>query len=301
MPNFSGPLSASPDSLTITRRYFGFAIEMPAPRRGRSSQDTAIVFATETQSLQQVAYNQCVPARAATSPPKSPLARSMPSPSAKRTNPVTLIGATDLCLSLFDRLRHAFLVVEDEALIEQANFLVEGLQAPNSTIFSITLAGLPCALDLSVSTAFSRSMAADRVRTDRSPADWPRRHASPPCARRLSARRPCRPIRARRSRRSGRGRRSPNYARSSRPRLCRPKARRRGASVMFSPTLAIVSAIASAMVMLPALAARILSTFGPASSADIGDHLHQALKQIVARDKVGLRIDFDQTTPLLAP
>src|SRR6516162_8975455 len=31
MPNFSGPLSASPDNLTITRRYFGFAIEMSRP------------------------------------------------------------------------------------------------------------------------------------------------------------------------------------------------------------------------------------------------------------------------------
>jgi hypothetical protein len=37
MPNFSGPLSASPDNLTMTRRYFGFVIvafvmECRAPR-----------------------------------------------------------------------------------------------------------------------------------------------------------------------------------------------------------------------------------------------------------------------------
>ena len=29
----------------------------------------------------------------------------------------------------------------------------------------------------------------------------------------------------------------------------------------------------------------------------IGDHLHQALEQIVARDEIGLRIDFDQRRP----
>ena len=52
----------------------------------------------------------------------------MPSPSAKRTKPPILIGAPTLPSASFKRLRHALLVVEDEALIEQADFLVEGLQ-----------------------------------------------------------------------------------------------------------------------------------------------------------------------------
>ena len=54
------------------------------------------------------ACTQCVPASAATSPPKSPPGRSMPSPSAKRTKPATLIGAPTLpslslsaCATLF--------------------------------------------------------------------------------------------------------------------------------------------------------------------------------------------------------
>src|SRR5580658_3844878 len=34
----------------------------------------------------------------------------------------------DLAFALFDRLRHAFLIVENEALIEQADFLVEGFE-----------------------------------------------------------------------------------------------------------------------------------------------------------------------------
>ena len=53
----------------------------------------------------------------------------MPSPSAKRTKPAILIGPPALPSALLDRLRHALLVVEDEALIEQADFFVEGLEA----------------------------------------------------------------------------------------------------------------------------------------------------------------------------
>ena len=62
---------------------------------------------------------------------------------------------------------------------------------------------------------------------------------------------------------------------------------------MFSPILATVSAIASAMVMLPTLAALIASTSVPTSSATSAIILHQALEQIVARDEIGLGIDLD--------
>ena len=62
---------------------------------------------------------------------------------------------------------------------------------------------------------------------------------------------------------------------------------------MFSPILAMVSAIASATVMLPTLAALIFSTSVPTSSATSAIILHQALEQIVARDEVGLGIDLD--------
>ena len=40
-------------------------------------------------------------------------------------------------------------------------------------------------------------------------------------------------------------------------------------------------------------AARILSTSGPAVERHIGDHLHQTLEQVVARDEIGLGIDLD--------
>ncbi len=62
---------------------------------------------------------------------------------------------------------------------------------------------------------------------------------------------------------------------------------------MFSPTLAMVSAMASAMVMLPAGAARILFDVGTGTERHIRDHLHQALEQVVARDEIGLGIDLD--------
>jgi hypothetical protein len=34
---------------------------------------------------------------------------------------------TNRCLSLFDSLSHAFLIVEDETLVQQANLFVKGL------------------------------------------------------------------------------------------------------------------------------------------------------------------------------
>ena len=56
---------------------------------------------------------------------------------------------------------------------------------------------------------------------------------------------------------------------------------------MFSPILAIVSEIDSATVMLPAFAALIFSTSVPTVERDVGDHLDQALEQIVAGDEIG--------------
>src|ERR1700686_4769603 len=118
MPNFSGPLNASPDSLTMTRRYFGFAIEMPAPRRGRSSQDRAILFATENPRLQSMRAGKG-------SDLAAEIAACAFDPLAKRKAHKSgdLDRGTNLCLSLFDSLSHAFLIVEDEALIQKANFL----------------------------------------------------------------------------------------------------------------------------------------------------------------------------------
>src|SRR5438067_11016401 len=131
MPNFSGPLNASPESLTMTRRYFGFAIEMPAPRRGRSSQDTVIRFATENPNT---AYNNCRPHSVRTGKGSDLTAEIAagtfdPLAEAKTHKSSDLDRCTDLCLNLFDSRSHAFLIVEDEALVQQTNLLVEGLQA----------------------------------------------------------------------------------------------------------------------------------------------------------------------------
>ena len=62
---------------------------------------------------------------------------------------------------------------------------------------------------------------------------------------------------------------------------------------MFSPILAMVSAMSSATVMLPALAALIFSTSAPTIERHVGDHLDEALEQIVARDEIGLGVDLD--------
>ena len=53
---------------------------------------------------------------------------SMPSPSAKRTKPVTLIGPPTLPSASFSACADALLVVVDERLLEQGLLLVEGLQ-----------------------------------------------------------------------------------------------------------------------------------------------------------------------------
>ena len=62
---------------------------------------------------------------------------------------------------------------------------------------------------------------------------------------------------------------------------------------MFSPILAMVSAIASAIGDAADLGGLDLLDVGADVERDVGDHLHQALEQIVAGDEIGLRIDLD--------
>ena len=62
---------------------------------------------------------------------------------------------------------------------------------------------------------------------------------------------------------------------------------------MFSPILATLSEIASATLMLPAFAARILLTSGPAPSATSAIILTRPWNRLVARDKIGLGIHLD--------
>src|SRR6516164_6220199 len=103
----------------MTRRYFGFVIGMSRPLVAADSRKiTASASANETQlawcakfcaGLERCALN----ALAQREPYKS--------------------GDCDwragLGFGFLDRLRDRFLIIEDEALIQQANFLVEGLQA----------------------------------------------------------------------------------------------------------------------------------------------------------------------------
>ena len=62
---------------------------------------------------------------------------------------------------------------------------------------------------------------------------------------------------------------------------------------MFSPILAMVSEMASAMVIAAGLGRLDLLDVGADVERHVGDHLDQALEQIVARDEVGLGIDLD--------
>ena len=62
---------------------------------------------------------------------------------------------------------------------------------------------------------------------------------------------------------------------------------------MFSPILAIVSAIASETVRVPTLADLIFSRSVPTDQRDVRDHLDQALEQVIAGNEIGLRIELD--------
>ena len=64
-------------------------------------------------------------------------------------------------------------------------------------------------------------------------------------------------------------------------------------SVMFSPILAMVSAIDFGHRDAAGLGRLDLLDVGAGGERDVGDHLHQALEQIVAGDEVGFRIDLD--------
>src|ERR1051325_6496615 len=99
MPNFSGPLSASPDNLTMTRRYFGFAIGMFRPS---SRPIRARIRLTQPQAKPDTSLVRgcALDALAEGKPDKS--------------------RDFDRCagfgFSFLDRLRDRLLVVEDEAL-----------------------------------------------------------------------------------------------------------------------------------------------------------------------------------------
>ena len=62
---------------------------------------------------------------------------------------------------------------------------------------------------------------------------------------------------------------------------------------MFSPTLAMVSAIASAIGDLADRGREDLVDVGPALESRVRDHFHEALEQVVAGDEIGLGIDLD--------
>src|ERR1700761_6140434 len=123
MPNFSGPDNASPESLTITRRYFGFVIEplavdhsgyrirapppatdgakIPSMRPGKSGDFAAEIAAGSVDAFAQGIADETA----------------------------ELNRSADLTFGLFKRLGYGLLVVENERLLDQTNFLVESLQS----------------------------------------------------------------------------------------------------------------------------------------------------------------------------
>ena len=207
---------------------------------------------------------------------------------------MTLIGPPTLPSASFKRLRHALLVVVDVGLIEQADLLVEGLEARTRRSSRSSLAGLPCALNLSASTSFSRVTTAgsrpdgvDRLRIGRGDM-----HRDQPAERGELVGLAGRFQRDQHAHLAERPR-SPNCAHSCRPRPCRPKARRRGAASCSRRSWRSVSAIVFGDGRAAGLGRLDLLDVGADVERDIGDHLHQALEQVVARDEVGLGIDLD--------
>ena len=87
---FAGELDDHPPVFRLRHR------DIPPPADSRTTQIGLRIRRSNPTAKAQKSKQpkrQCVPASAATSPPKSPPGRSMPSPSAKRTKPATLIGA----------------------------------------------------------------------------------------------------------------------------------------------------------------------------------------------------------------
>jgi hypothetical protein len=173
----------------------------------------------------------------------------------------------DLALSFLHRLgdRLAGFVV-DEGLLQQADFLVVGLQAGLDDLLDHVLGLALLAILVGQHVLFALDDGGiepgriERLRIGRG--DMHRELAAE-----ARARRSCRSIRAPRSRPSCRRRRSRRCGRSSTPRPCRPTSEAARRSVMFSPMVAIASAIAVSTVTSPTLAALIFSTSAPTSSA----------------------------------
>src|SRR5689334_6940619 len=107
MPKPSGPLRASPDSLTTTRRRDGvtgslaesLAMSLPVPT-GAGPRLFRVAFRLLDALAQRVAHEAG-----------------------------DLDRAAHLALGFLERLGHGLRRIEDEALIEQADLLVVGLQA----------------------------------------------------------------------------------------------------------------------------------------------------------------------------
>src|SRR6516164_4732582 len=156
MPNFSGPLSASPDNLTITRRYFGFAIEMSRPSswpilvRIRLTHSQAKPHrppaagpdpsgSTTLGPLLWVHY--CGSTTLVRGRPFNALAESKPDKAGDPDRPA------GLGFGFLHRLGNRLFVVEDEALVQQANLFVVGLQTGLDDLFD-DIGGLALRLGL---------------------------------------------------------------------------------------------------------------------------------------------------------
>src|ERR1700683_314899 len=123
MPNFSGPLKASPDSLTITRRYFGFATSAPLGWVDRSG-TRFVSFRSARPSLQLHAGERGDFSTEIAGRPLDSFAEGI----AYKAGDFNWRASS--CLGLLDGLRHALLsLFERETLFEQANFLVVSPQA----------------------------------------------------------------------------------------------------------------------------------------------------------------------------
>src|ERR1700689_4830300 len=105
MPNPSGPASASPESLTMTRRYCGTAMPRLLPSSARALHQRGDLSAKITLGAID-AFAQHVAHKG----------RDLDRPA-------------DLALRLLERLSDSLVGGVDVGLIEQAGLLVEGLEA----------------------------------------------------------------------------------------------------------------------------------------------------------------------------
>src|SRR5271155_5672848 len=113
MPNPSGPLSASPDSLTMTRRYFGTA--MPRSFSCPGSSERRSPFASVPGGGGDLGGE--IPVRTI-----DPLAQRVAHEARD------LDRAADLAFGVLERLADRLVGIMDIGLIQQAGFLVEGLE-----------------------------------------------------------------------------------------------------------------------------------------------------------------------------